>query len=65
MQSMYSISHEGNQSLVDQTAFYTESVKKSFDLYYLLMATFKSIYTYAKKNICLLYTSDAADDTLV
>ena len=51
MQSMYSISHEGNQSLVDQTAFYTESVKKSFDLYYLLMATFKSIYTYAKKNI--------------
>ncbi|MDA9685338.1 transcription antitermination factor NusB [Flavobacteriaceae bacterium] len=51
MQSLYSISHQGNQSLVHQTAFYTESVKKSFDLYYLLMATFKSIYTYAEKNI--------------
>jgi N utilization substance protein B len=51
MQSLYSISHEGNQSLVDQTAFYTESVKKSFDLYYLLMDTFKSVYMYAEKNI--------------
>ena len=45
MQSLYSISHEGNQSLVDQTAFYTESVKKSFDLPNLLKDSSKILLT--------------------
>ena len=51
MQSLYSISHQGKQSLKDQLDFYNESVKKSFDLYYLIMSIYKNIYLYAQKNI--------------
>ena len=51
MQSLYSISHEGKQNLNDQLNFFTESVKKSFDLYYLLISIYKNIYVYAQNNI--------------
>ena len=53
MQSLYSISHEGKQTLKDQLIFYTESVKKSYDLFYLLMSIYKNVYNYAQKNINL------------
>ena len=53
MQSLYSISHEGKQNLNDQLSFYSESVKKSYDLYYLLISIYKNVYHYAQKNIKL------------
>ena len=53
MQSLYSLSHEGKQNLNDQVDFFTESVKKSFDLYYLLISVFKHIYALAQNKIQL------------
>ena len=50
MQSLYSISHDGEQSLEKQVFFFTESVKKSYDLYYLLISIFKSVYSYAQRK---------------
>ena len=51
MQSLYSLAHEGKQNLNDQVDFFTESVKKSFDLYYLLLSVFKHIYALAQNKI--------------
>jgi len=53
MQSLYSLSHEGKQNLNDQVDFFIESVKKSFDLYYLLISIFKHIYALAQNKIQL------------
>ncbi len=50
MQSLYSISHDGEQSLEKQVFFFKESVKKSYDLYYLLISLFKSVYSHAQRK---------------
>ena len=69
MQSIYSISHNGNQSLDNQLNFFTDSVQKSFDLYYLLISVFNKVFNLAaKKNILekkLIHKSNDSIDHLI
>ena len=53
MQSIYSISHNGNQSLDNQINFFTDSVQKCFDLYYLLMSVFNKVFNLAIEKTVL------------
>tara|TARA_B100000780_G_scaffold78735_1_gene53372 strand:- start:2843 stop:3775 length:933 start_codon:yes stop_codon:yes gene_type:complete len=53
MQSLYSLSHEGIQKLNDQISFFTNSVKKSYDLFYLLISIYQHVYILAQKKIKL------------
>ena len=53
MQSIYSISHNGNQSLDNQLNFFTDSVQKCFDLYYLLMSVFNKVFNLAIEKTVL------------
>ena len=51
MQSLYSLSNSNDRTLKSHLAFFKNTTRKSFDLYYLLIATFKFIFLNSEKKI--------------
>ena len=51
MQSLYSYSNSKDKTLKLHLVFFKNSIKKSFDLYYLLISIFKFVYIKANNNV--------------